>query len=154
MSFRQTIHAGNYSERGFIVKIDRKEEKIKISFNANKVSSKHHVWLNNVEKTIGLNELDPQPYWGFSDLASIAGTKLLNCFYVQAETKRENGNEYFHYNRVLMLQKFCFDGFLNELENGNILIDFDARTGHNHGTKFRMRKNCLPNLYINVSEII
>lgn len=30
---------------------------------------------------------------------------------------------------------------------GNILVDFDARTGHNHGTKFRMRQNCLPNLY-------
>lgn len=27
------------------------------------------------------------------------------------------------------------------------LVDFDARTGHNHGTKFRMRQNCLPDLY-------
>lgn len=46
-----------------------------------------------------------------------------------------------------MLQKFSFDGFLNQIENGNILVDFDARSGHNHGTKFRMKQNCFPYLY-------
>lgn len=61
---------------------------------------------------------------------------------------------FFHYNKVLMLQKFSFEGFLRELEKGNVLIDFDARTGHNHGTKFRMRKNCLPMLYEKVTQII
>ena len=154
MSFRQTIHAGAYSDRGFIVKIDRKEEKIKISFNASKVAEKHKTWLNKVQKNIGIKDLKPQPYWGFDDLSSIVRTKLLNCFYVQAEVKKLNGKEYFHYNKVLMLQKFSFDGFLKELENGNILVDFDARTGHNHGTKFRMQKNCLPNLYAKVTQIV
>lgn len=154
MSFRQTIHAGNYSDRGFIVKIDKAEQKIKVSFNAKKVAEKHKAWLHKVNNDIGLKELNPQPYWGFDDLSNIVGTKLLNCFYVQAEVKRENGKEYFHYNRVLMLQKFSFEGFLKELENGNVLVDFDARSGHNHGTKFRMRKNCLPNLYQKVTIIV
>ena len=40
------------------------------------------------------------------------------------------------------------------LEEGKILVDFDARTGHNHGTKFRMRQDCLPMLYKKVTEII
>jgi len=53
-----------------------------------------------------------------------------------------------------MLQKFNFQGFLKQLEEGNILIDFDARTGHNHGTKFRLRQNYLPELYEKVTEII
>jgi len=154
MSFRQTIHAGDYSDRGFIVKIDRKEKKIKISFNYRKVAEKHKSWYSKVQQKIGLKDLNPQPYWGFDDLASQAGTKLLNCFYVQAEVKKINGKEFFHYNKVLMLQKFSFEGFLAELENGNVLVDFDARTGHNHGTKFRMRKNCLPNLYEKVTKII
>lgn len=154
MSFRLTVNAANYTERGFIVKIDRKEKKIKISFNAKKVDEKHKAWLNKIERNVGLKELSPQPYWGFNDLSNIIGTKLLNCFYVQSEVKKENNKEYFHYNKVLMLQQFSFEGFLNELENGNILIDFDARTGHNHGTKFRMRKNCLPNLYEKVTKII
>ena len=147
MSFRQTIHGNSYSDRGFIVKIDHKEKKVLISFNAKHVSEKHKDWLKKVEKKIGLNELNPQPYWGFDDLSNKAGTKLLNCFYVQAESKKENGKEFYHYTKVLMLQKFNFEGFLNALEKGNILVDFDARTGHNHGTKFRLRQNYLPELY-------
>lgn len=154
MSFRQTIHGLSPSDRGFMVKINRKDQKVLISFDNTKVSDKHSAWLKQVEKRIGLNELNPQPYWGFDDLASKAGTKLLNCFYVQAEVKKENDKEFYRYSKVQMLQKFNFDGFLNQIEKGNILVDFDARTGHNHGTKFRMRQNCLPDLYEKVTTIL
>lgn len=152
-SFRQTIHGNSHSDRGFIVKIDKTNQKILISFDSTKVAEKHTSWLNNVTQNIGTSELNPQPYWGFDDLSNKAGTKLLNCFYVQAEVKKEKGKEYYNYCSVLMLQKFKFEGFLEELEKGNILVDFDARTGHNHGTKFRMRQNCLPNLYEIVTQI-
>ena len=154
MSFRLTIHGQSPSDRGFSVKIDRVYEKVLISFDSNKVSEKHNEWIKSVNRKIGLGELDPQPYWGFDDLANKAGTKLLNCFYVQAEVKKEDGKEFYLYNKVQMLQKFNFDGFLNQLEKGKILIDFDARTGHNHGTKFRMRQNCLPELYKKVTTIL
>jgi hypothetical protein len=147
MSFRQTIHGKSPSDRGFMVKIDRKNRKVLISFDQTKVSENQKDWLKSVENRIGLGELDPQPYWGFDDLEHKAGTKLLNCFYVQAEVKKEDEKEFYKYSKVMMLQKFNFDDFLQELESGNILVDFDARTGHNHGTKFRIRQNCLPNLY-------
>jgi len=147
MSFRQTIHGLTPSDRGFMVKIDRKNKKVLISFDHSKVALKHTEWLNTVNRRVGLNELEPQPYWGFDDLASKAGTKLLNCFFIQADVKKENGTEFYQYKKLMMLQKFNFDGFLEQIENGNILVDFDARTGHNHGTKFRMRQNCLPYLY-------
>lgn len=154
MSFRQTIHGNTPSDRGFIVKIDRNEKKVLISFNSKMVSDKHSLWLKKVKSNIGIGELDPQPYWGFDDLSNKAGTKLLNCFYVQAEVKKENGKEYYHYTKILMLQKFSFDGFLNSMEKGSVLVDFDTRTGHNHGTKFRMRQNCLPELYEKVTIIV
>lgn len=154
MSFRQTIHGNSPSDRGFMVKIDTENRKVLISFDQTKVAEKHAEWLEQVKKKIGLEELNPQPYWGFDDLASKAGTKLLNCFYVQAEVKKEDGKEFYKYSKVMMLQKFSFNGFLQELKNGNILVDFDARTGHNHGTKFRLRQNCLPNLYEKATIII
>ena len=154
MSFRQTIHGLTPSDRGFMVKIDRTNQKIAISFDSSRVSEIHRDWLDNVRNRIGLDELDPQPYWGFDDLANKAGTKLLNCFYVQAEVKKQDSREFYKYSKVMMLQKFNFDGFLNQIVEGNILIDFDARTGHNHGTKFRMRQNCLPNLYEKVTIIL
>lgn len=154
MSFRQTIHANIGSDRGFKVVIDRVEQKILISFDAGSVDIRHKNWLDGVKKRIGLGELDPQPYWGFDDLEHKAGTKLLNSFYVQAEVKKEDGKEFYHYTKVMMLQKFSFDGFLQAMEEGLILVDFDARTGHNHGTKFRMRQNSLPLLYEKATTII
>lgn len=147
MSYRQTIHGNSRSDRGFKVVINRKERKILISFDAKSVDARHKDWLESVKKRVGLGELNPQPYWGFDDLEHKAGTKLLNAFYVQAEVRIERKKEYYHYNKVMMLQKFSFEGFLKALEDGKILVDFDARTGHNHGTKFRMRQDALPMLY-------
>jgi hypothetical protein len=154
MSFRQTIHGNSPSDRGFVVNIDRENRKVLVSFDHKKVSENHKDWLEKVKRRTGLGELNPQPYWGFDDLANKAGTKLLNSFYVQAEVKKEDGKEFYKYSKVMMLQKFSFDGFLQELENGNILVDFDARTGHNHGTKFRLRQNCFPNLYEKATIIL
>lgn len=153
MSFRQTISASGRSDRGFTVIIDISESKVLISFDTTFVDSKHRKWLAEVDRKIGLNELDPQPYWGFDDLFHKAGTKLINCFYVQADVKKENNIEYFNYNKILMLQKFSIDKFLEALLNNDVLVDFDARTGHNHGTKFRLRQNKLPNLYETVTEL-
>jgi len=58
-----------------------------------------------------------------------------------------NTLEYFHYNHLSILQGFSIDNFLEALIQGNIFVDFDARTGHNHGTKFRLRQSALPQLY-------
>jgi hypothetical protein len=154
LSFRQTIHGNSPSNRGFMVEIDRNDRKILISFDSSFVTDAHKEWLETVKQRIGLGQLNPQPYWGFDDLSNKAGTKLLNCFYVQAKVKKEHGKEFYHYCKVMMLQKFSFELFLIQIENGNILVDFDARTGHNHGTKFRMRQNCLSELYEKSTVIV
>ena len=153
MSFRQTISAAGKSDRGFTVVINRTDRKVLISFDASAVMERHNSWLSSVKNRIGLAEINPQPYWGFDDLFHKAGTKLGNCFYVQADVKKERGSEYYHYNKILMLQKFSIDKFLGALKSNNVLVDFDARTGHNHGTKFRLRQNCLAGLYESVTEI-
>lgn len=154
MSFRQTIHGKSRSDRGFKVVVDRKERKILISFDAKSVDPRHKKWLQSVKKRVCFGELNPQPYWGFDDLEHKAGTKLLNTFYVQAEVKVTGKKEYYWYSKVMMLQKFSFEGFLKALEEGKIFVDFDARTGHNHGTKFRMKQDCLPMLYEKATVII
>lgn len=154
MSFRQTIHGLAPSDRGFMVKINRKKKKILISFDASKVDARHSEWLQSVRRKVGLDELDPQPYWGFGDLEHKAGTKLLNTFYVQAEVKKERKREFYRYSRAVMLEKFSFERFLRGIEEAQILVDFDARTGHNHGTKFRLRQNYLPELYEKITTIL
>ena len=51
-----------------MVVINRNERKVLISFDAKSVSDRHSSWLKNVEQRINLEELSPQPYWGFDDL--------------------------------------------------------------------------------------
>lgn len=87
-------------------------------------------------------------------LFHMAGTKLLNCFYIRAEVKTEKGKEYFWYKEVMILQKFSLDKFIKAIEEGFILVDFDARSGHNHGTKFRLRQDKMPKLYDEVRKIV
>jgi len=122
MSFRQTIHGQSRSDRGFMVKIDRKERKILISFDAKSVSENHTEWLKQVKQRVGLGELEPQPYWGFDDLEHKAGTKLLNSFYVQAEVKTEEGKEFYKFSKITMLSRFDFEGFLGALGEAKVLV--------------------------------
>lgn len=158
MSFRQTIGAGNRSDRGFKVEIDRDKQKVLISFDPTAVDSRHAAWLASVESRLrnvgrSLGELEPQPYWGFTDLFHKAGSKLHNMFYVRANAKRVGGLEYFHYKELYILEEFDLEGLLHALEHGHVKVDFDARTGHNHGTKFRLVQNALPELYSRIYEI-
>lgn len=153
MSFRQTIHGQARSDRGFCVVVDRKTKKVLISFDALSVDRWHQDWLASVKLRIGLSELNPQPYWGFDDLFHKAGTKLLNCFYVQADMKKVGDREYYHYNTIMILRRFSLENFLKAIEAGLILVDFDARTGHNHGTKFRIRQGNWDRLYSDVKTI-
>ena len=147
MSFRQTISGHSRTDRGFKVLVDRKERKIVVSFDARSVDSRHSDWLETVKIRVGLGELEPQPYWGFDDLASRVRAKLHNCFYAKAQSKKENKKEFFWYREILMLSSFSFEKFLSAIEAGAVLVDFDARTGHNHGTKFRLRQDWLPELF-------
>lgn len=154
MSFRQTISGQGRTDRGFGLIVDRATQRVLISFDHRVVDSRHAAWLDSVRARIGLAELNPQPYWGFWDLFHKAGTKLLNCFYVVAESQRLGGVDHFRYSRVQMLERLSLERFLSAIEQGNLLIDFDARTGHNHGTKFRLRQNRLPDLYETVTTIV
>lgn len=153
-SFRQTLNFCG-TDRGFYISNDNVNRRIVVSFDANRVDNRHSEWLKSVKKRVGLGQLDPQPYWGYDDLASKARTKLLNCFYVKAEVKKENSQEYCHYSEIYRCSDFSFNKFLERLKEGIVYVDFDARTGHNHGTKFRLRQTAdtMQTLYDNVVRI-
>ena len=148
-SFRQTIKTTNYSNRGFSVQVNWKDKKVVVDFDVNKIDQNQHPnWYNLVKN----NVLHPQPYWGFEDLFHKAATKLHNCFFVLAQTKRINKQLHFHYQDIYMLKKLDLDKFIQAIADGYIYIDFDARSGHDHGTKFRLRKDALIKLYSEVKK--
>jgi hypothetical protein len=153
LSFRQTLRATDITDRGFGIGINKKKERIYTYFDSKKVDTRHKEWLNKVEGKVGLGELQPEPFWLFKDLFLKASVKLLNTFHVEIETKRTKKEEFFKLVRVLILQGFAPDKFIKEMEKGSLLVDFDARTHHNHGTKFRLRQDSIPDLYMYVDLI-
>ena len=155
MSFRSTTSGDRYTDRGFRVIVNRKQQKVLIDFNSKQTDKTRHAeWLRSVEQRVGLEQITPQPYWGFNDLKYKAGTKLKNTFYITADSKREGRKEFFRYAEIQMLTDYDFERFLTCLEDGTILIDFDARTHHNHGTKFRIKQNNWPALYSHCERIL
>ena len=158
-SFRATLNASTFTDRGFKVNVNDKQRKIEIIFDKAYIDERHINWTKSVKQRAGhLGNFDIVPYWGFDDLFHKAGTKLKNCFYVRADVKYEGKGckrkEYFFYNYVLKLSNFDQKKFIDSIRDGKIYIDFDARTGHNHGTKFRIRYSDIPNLYKNAEVVI
>ena len=158
-SFRATLNASSFTDRGLKVNVNDKERKVEIIFDNQFTDERHAGWAKSVKERVGhLKNFDIVPYWGFDDLFHKAGTKLKNCFYVRADVKFEGKGdkrkEYFLYNYVLKLSNFDQTKFINAIRDGKIYIDFDARTGHNHGTKFRIRYGDIPSLYKNAEVVI
>ncbi len=156
MSFRSTTSASQFTSRGFTVIVDRQERKIRFVFDPSKADVTNpeiRSWLKSVENRVGLLPFNPEPYWGFDDLRDLMGEKARNCFYVIADSKIEKKQEYFSYQSLLMLSGFSFDNFLSCIDRGIIQIDFDARTHHNHGTKFRIKQGFWKELYSQTSQL-
>lgn len=157
MSFRSTTYGNRYNRRGFKIELDRKSRKIKFTFNASEADnsrSEISSWLASVDSRIGLGNLNPEPYWGFDDLRNVIGFKMKNCFYVVADNKIENNHEYFKYVELYILSGFSFTRFLDAIDEGFAYVDFDARTGHNHGTKFRLKQGHFSRIYENVDRVL
>jgi hypothetical protein len=95
MSFRQTIHGLERSDRGFMVEIDERNRKVLISFDASKVDPRHADWVESVKKRVSLGELNPQPYWGFDDLNHTTGTSNRQMQPRRCGYSRETGTDFY-----------------------------------------------------------
>ena len=152
-SFRQTMNGKTFTDRGFRVRVDNQNRRVEVEFDSTKVDSRHSDWLNDVEQKVGLGDLPVTPYWSFNDLFTSIGRKFYNCLYVRADIKKENGIEYFHYSEAYFLKNVDIDKFLECIEAGIVRVEFDARTGHNHGTKMRMYFRDTPKVYKDVQRV-
>ena len=154
MSFRQSISCDKRTDRGFTYLLDYTDRKIVVSFDPETVDARHTTWVESLKARGNYHELTTQPYWGFDDLAAKLRDKLHNCFFVEVERRRVNGLEEFFYRRARKLASFSFDKFLEVAKSGGVIIDFDARSGHNHGTKFRVPMSRLPDLYAETEVVL
>ena len=146
-SFRATIHFTEYSDRGFKVALDYDARQLFIDFNYTKISNRHNDWKEALEKGVGLDNFAIHPYWSFGNIQKILNAKIANLLYVSVDRKKEDGVEYFKYKSFEAYMQPTLERFLHLVEDGSIYVDFDARTGHNHGTKIRIRPSRKIDLY-------
>lgn len=100
-------------------------------------------------------------YYTFQTLKCIVEKKCQNIAYVNAETKKIAGEEYFKYNSAVLLTGLSFEKFLKAVNQGIIL--YDIRIGayksgknigktHDHGSGFRIKKDDISKVFT-VTEI-
>lgn len=87
-------------------------------------------------------------YWSQSVLQQTFETKLPRLLYVKADFRGSGDGEQFWFNEAELLQDFTFDNFVQQLQQGNILVDIrigqwppghpQAGRPHDHGTAFRV----------------
>jgi hypothetical protein len=147
LSFPQTINATSYSDRGFRVNVDYDSRTVFISFDFYRIDERHAEWRESVRRRIGTSDIDPNPFWTFRDIEEKLSSKINNLMYVRADRKTVGGEEFFKYNQIEAYVDPTLDRFLSLMQDGLIYVDFDARTGHNHGTKFRIRPANKTDLY-------
>lgn len=152
LSLRVTIGANTKSGRGFYLEFSEEtigEEQLAIRFDRKAALESNPEWLAMVENRGG-GVLDPYPYWGLHDLYIAFGGKLKNCFYAKAIKKVIEGELHFHYLEFYKLSGLSQRKVSEALRAGQIYVDIDARTGHNHGTKFRANPDTFMSFYENI----
>jgi hypothetical protein len=97
----------------------------------------------------------------FSDLKKIIESKCKCIAYINAETKKENGEEFFNFKKAVLLSGLTFEKFIKLVKEGIILYDIRIgvyRSGknkgktHDHGSGFRFQKHNLKKVF-DVEEI-
>ncbi|TWG29512.1 MvaI/BcnI family restriction endonuclease [Geobacillus sp. C56-T2] len=133
------------SKYGFKMEVDREAQKIRFlvkDLQTGKI-------VNN------------EGYFDFSVLKEIVETKCKNIAYINAKNRKHGDQEYFIFDKALLLSGLTFDKFINLVENGTIKFDF--RVGvygsgknlgkpHDHGSAFRIPKNAI-GLAFNIETI-
>lgn len=99
---------------------------------------------------------DIEIYYTFEQLKKVIEKKCKYIAHISAENKKENGKEFFKFNRAVLLSGLTFERFIDCIKKGLIVYDIRLgvyRTGekkgktHDHGSGFRILKNNLNQVF-------
>jgi hypothetical protein len=130
---------------GFKLEVDSKNEKIFIRIKELKSDTL----------------LDFECYYSFEILKKIIEKKCKNIAFITAKHEHRGKDEFFHFEKAVLLTNLTFNKFLDAIKNGKILYDIRIgvyRTGknrgktHDHGSGFRIKKTQIKEIF-NVTNI-
>lgn len=106
--------------------------------------------------------IDNSVGYSYKQIESKLLSKLNNLFYVSAERRYINSDEYFYFNHAEIYTNPSLEKFIQLVEDGTIM--FDIRIGsyksgskygkyHDHGSGFRIKESDLKKLYDNYEKV-
>lgn len=99
--------------------------------------------LSTDEKNETISLIDSDGYKPWTWTCDDISKKMRNLLLVFADSKKENGSEYFFYDEAYYLKDFDRSKFLGLIKNKKIVVNLrmhqkDNGTSRNHGTAFRI----------------
>ena len=140
------------------VKFNSFVEKFGFKLEVDEVNQKIFIKIKDL-KSNKLDELEI--YYTFEDLKEIIEKKCRYIAYIKAQSRKENGKEFFKFNKAVLLSGLTFEKFIDCVKNGLIVYDIMLgvyRSGvmkgkpHDHGSGFRVTKPNLKKVF-DVEEI-
>ena len=164
-SFRSTTRARVSSDRGLVVDFCSRENRIEFSFQPSevardkidktKVYATYGDWADDVEKRTNPSYKEIFPiYWEADVLANAIKTKLDHTLLTFYDSRGEDGNREFRFTSVVLLSGVKVEMIETLFEEHALYVDFDARTGHNHGTKIRIDMKHVSRLFAKFEKVI
>lgn len=160
MSFRSTTGMLKPTARGFKIEIEPtrivftydKSKVVRTRKDQAKIYANLGLWADDVEQRMPHYSSILPVYWDKEEFIANCITKLDQTLVCYCKRKKENGLDYYQY-----LEAYIYSGFLREKIESfghGLVLDFDARTGKNHGIKLRAKKKLLPELFARVKKVM
>jgi len=148
MSFRSTTYGHRYSDRG--LKIEIVHSKIEFRYDPSKVNrhcldrtgiyKNYGCWADDVETRSPHYKTILPVHYDLSEIEQAFKTKLSHTLLARYKNRTVGGKREYLYEEAYLMKDVKPDMIPVLIKEGHLVIDFDARTGHNHGTKFRVKK--------------
>lgn len=102
------------------------------------------LWLDRGGKDVA--------FWEFSQLDKRLREKHGEAVFVSAESRGRGAEETFRYRNVTYCRTPSAEAYLSLIERGDAMLELRMHVGptgqvRNHGSGFRVKKNCIPSLY-------
>jgi hypothetical protein len=150
MSFRSTTYGHRVSARGLTIKAEGNRlvllydpQKVdRLTVDRTSAFPTYGDWADDIENRNSPHYNDIFPvYYEVADILEDFKAKLSHTLLVLRKTRNVGDKKQFWFEEAYLMKDVRSDNIIPLIEEGSLVIDFDARTGHNHGTKFRIKKD-------------
>ncbi len=161
MSFRSTTYGHRYSDRGLTIRVDHDRYNLIYDpkqVNRNKpdttgVFPTYGDWADDIEqRSPQYRDIFPV-YYNVPEIMTTFKEKLNHTLLVFRKTRKTAGKSEYRYEEAFLMDEVRVEQIGPLIEQGILVIDFDARTHHNHGTKYRIKKSDAHQLFTNFQAI-